>query len=1056
MRIKPSVFAHALKCVVVPLLGVSLSLPHPVAGEEFEPGSDAVRQWVADWTELEGSQKDEWLSDMLEKLPEPEHWADLRRALKEAKDAAPPDATSLERRRFQSGGWLLAYLLGDRDSVLTEVRAVTVDDRDAVEGVHLQRLEWSLSNPDGDAEGTRSRLEVFEEQIAMFEPVDLEEVKAVIGGEENFAILHRLLEARRVFVEKVIKVYEEFEQTKDSEAADSKIKALVEEFENTHRVEQEAIVQTIESPVIQRYLMSLQNEPEEQGPYSPSIHVPDLVTLAGPERAAELINKALRLPLTLVVEPETGPQTLALLKKLAIAGIDEMKQAQWGLVNDLESVALYEALLRKFSQGDETDYFFQRARVQYLFGLVAEGRVDEALALALSGGTLQDGYLSYSALDAVEQSGHADDLWKFLHGWMTARPESGDWSRFNRLSVQLGRQEELKNLVATLAGDGSLAGMSRQQVQLLQADAEMAMDELEKAASRFQAMLVPIGSGPTELAGQMTVVTRLLWLSELQGDRAGFDAARAAGVAILEHLRQHSPEEALDSGADFVSALNSLGRHTEAYQEGQLMMALLSALHEKRAGADKATEDGDAQALSDYTVRNLLGEQLRAAVELGLWDAAWALVDENPWWGARDLRDLASERVTSNSRPVGYYMALVVLQRGDRDSARRILEAQLKSTPGVDAVYEAYLGLVNQEARPFLAKLAAVDRYEERPLIWLGRLQGDAGEWDASIETLQQAINIDPSDGEQGPGDRMRVYANMERAMDAKGDGEKAAFFNNVVKSIRLSETADRWYEIGAFARAIRIYREALGFFADAYCIQSRLAVRLAKEGRMDEAAEHYRRAFELMPDSFGRVESHCFGCEHVFESGESQDIAGRVFTQMLEARPDKPQLHYLLGYLREEQKRHTEAAGHYRRAVALDPLYLNAWEKLGGLQGKVEMSAGEIDDLMLKMLELDPAGRHSYPSLGSVGDLRRLWSALKERDRVLAEIPDFGEVLRLTASAAWLDRNPPDGMESLFGRRGESDFASVIRGHQFVNALQYYVSDAGADMNGEDGESGL
>jgi hypothetical protein len=52
-----------------------------------------------------------------------------------------------------------------------------------------------------------------------------------------------------------------------------------------------------------------------------------------------------------------------------------------------------------------------------------------------------------------------------------------------------------------------------------------------------------------------------------------------------------------------------------------------------------------------------------------------------------------------------------------------------------------------------------------------------------------------------------------------------------------------------------------------------------------------------MMPDSFGRVESHCFGCERAFDGERAQSIAERVFTGIAAKRPDNPQVHYLLGY---------------------------------------------------------------------------------------------------------------------------------------------------------------
>jgi tetratricopeptide (TPR) repeat protein len=395
--------------------------------------------------------------------------------------------------------------------------------------------------------------------------------------------------------------------------------------------------------------------------------------------------------------------------------------------------------------------------------------------------------------------------------------------------------------------------------------------------------------------------------------------------------------------------------------------------------------------------------------------------------------------VASNKRPVNFYVAQVALNLKDKARARRILEAQLVATPGVDAVYEAYIALAPKDALPLLEKLAAADRYEERPLIWRARLELDAKKWDAAAATLQQAITIDPSDGEEGRGDRMRVYAFMAQAVRGKGDAGKAKFFEDVVKSIRLSETADRWFETGAYGHAIGLYRQALGFFQDAYCIQSRLAVRLAAEGKTDEAVEHYRRAFELMPDSFGRVESHCFGCEHVFAGDKSQGVAEQVFTTLLAARPDKPQLHYLMGYLRQEQARQAEAAEYYRKAVELDPLYLNAWAKLAALESKLQFTPTQRDDLQLKLLELDPGHHHSSPNLSRVTDLARLWKSLADAGRVVTALPTVGPLWELKASSAQLAKKGAEAVSGEYSSR-ERDFVSVMLEHPFVEALQIYL----------------
>jgi cytochrome c-type biogenesis protein CcmH/NrfG len=105
--------------------------------------------------------------------------------------------------------------------------------------------------------------------------------------------------------------------------------------------------------------------------------------------------------------------------------------------------------------------------------------------------------------------------------------------------------------------------------------------------------------------------------------------------------------------------------------------------------------------------------------------------------------------------------------------------------------------------------------------------------------------------------------------------------------------------------------------------------VQLSRQGLHEQAAEHYRRAYELMPTSFGRVESHCFGCESVFDGPEPQSIAEQVFQKLVARDPRNPQVHYLQGYLFEEQGRYADALPAFRTAVQIDGDYLNAWRHL-------------------------------------------------------------------------------------------------------------------------------
>ena len=141
------------------------------------------------------------------------------------------------------------------------------------------------------------------------------------------------------------------------------------------------------------------------------------------------------------------------------------------------------------------------------------------------------------------------------------------------------------------------------------------------------------------------------------------------------------------------------------------------------------------------------------------------------------------------------------------------------------------------------------------------------------------------------------------------------------------------------------------------------------------------------MPDSFGRVESHCFGCEGVFNGQLAEKIAERVFVKLVAEQPQNPRVHYLLGYLRESESRPQEALHSFREAVRLDPDYLNAWQKLLRLKDtEPGLTAEERDEAAFEMFRLDPQGRHVHTSVMSVQDLSRLWTVLKENEERIAK----------------------------------------------------------------------
>ncbi len=413
----------------------------------------------------------------------------------------------------------------------------------------------------------------------------------------------------------------------------------------------------------------------------------------------------------------------------------------------------------------------------------------------------------------------------------------------------------------------------------------------------------------------------------------------------------------------------------------------------------------------------------------GHYDDVLDLLTQSPDWNARDVSELFGStpevdavsvmwmHIGASPLPVPFMAARALEAKGEKDRAQKINDALLDQDPGLDRGYELLLDLKGTNAIPRLDELFSRDQFEERPLIWKAHLLRQENRLAEAEKVVRQAIAIDPSDGEEGRGDRMRAYAELADILDAQGNAKDAAFYREVVKSIRLSERADQFYLAGLLKRAIGMYQEALTHFSDAYCIQSRLAIQLAALGENDEAAEHYRRAYELMPDSFGRVESHCFGCEKAFDGARAQSIAEKVFTQLAAERPNKPQVHYLLGYLRSEQERYGEALTNYLTAVQLDPDYLNAWVKAREASDQTLVSPRERDRITFNILRLDPLHRHGSLDFERVSDLKGLWQAV-----TLAashEPPAATNLFALTVSQRVMDKKKEKMDDSTGGGMG-------------------------------------
>ena len=284
--------------------------------------------------------------------------------------------------------------------------------------------------------------------------------------------------------------------------------------------------------------------------------------------------------------------------------------------------------------------------------------------------------------------------------------------------------------------------------------------------------------------------------------------------------------------------------------------------------------------------------------------------------------------------------------------------------------------------RTLLEGLSRLDPYEERPWQWAAESLRREGDLPGAEAAARRALEIDPTDGESPPGDRILSYAILASILEQKGGAEarnEAATLRRVVAAVRAAEKGDVLTELGDLTDAIRFYDEAADLFADAYCVQWRLAERLRATGRADEAVAHYEETFRHMPAQFGQVASLCFGCQGVFSSEESVGAAERILPALAAEPGAGAAVHFLLGMLRNEQGRFEEAAAAYERALEVDPGHFNALRDLLLMRDSVDRPTAEWARLQAQARRLDPFLRNHWEFESKIVDWPGLWRAYEE-----------------------------------------------------------------------------
>ncbi|MCF6311488.1 MAG: tetratricopeptide repeat protein [Verrucomicrobiales bacterium] len=392
----------------------------------------------------------------------------------------------------------------------------------------------------------------------------------------------------------------------------------------------------------------------------------------------------------------------------------------------------------------------------------------------------------------------------------------------------------------------------------------------------------------------------------------------------------------------------------------------------------KENEWGKVRELTDLVMKvdkdedQFVSYHLLAILEL---DGAQALLTALGTLPDRGINDQSTylSLLASKNKELGREVCKALRESGKAAEAEVLLQYLIAASGSYDPYYRDLLEHHREGMKAFLQQVMKYDPFEERPLIWLAHLALKQGKVPQARQWVEKAIALDPSDGDQGKESRMEAYKVLAAVYAAEGNEEKAKFYTDVTKAIREGELADDYLYVGLRNEAIRRYQKALGRFENAYCLQSRLAKTLVEQGRIAEAEQHFVKAFELMPVSFGPVESHCFGCEGAFDDKEARDIAQRVFERVIKTSPDNPRTYYLLGMVFENRGQKEEAFRYYLQAFELDPFYYNCAIKIDRYLWNHPEKLKDHREALQQILKITPY-YHLPKRFANRMDLKQAW----------------------------------------------------------------------------------
>lgn len=257
-----------------------------------------------------------------------------------------------------------------------------------------------------------------------------------------------------------------------------------------------------------------------------------------------------------------------------------------------------------------------------------------------------------------------------------------------------------------------------------------------------------------------------------------------------------------------------------------------------------------------------------------------------------------------------------------------------------------------------------------------------AGQYDKSVQALQQAIEKDPNNQALHASladDYVKLGKIPEAAAEFKKAGQevnekaleqdqKAATANEAFKNLKQAfDAGNQAYASGQYTQAAAMFEKAIPMAKDKNLpvVLSRAADSYAKAKQYDKAVADYQKALELDPTNGGYLNN----LGGIYGAMNKPDLAVQQYQKAAQVDPtNAARYYYNIGATETNAGKEDQAAAAFKKATEIDPNYADAYfleaQALMGKatvdkSGKVVPAPGTVEALQ-SYLKVAPTGQYA------------------------------------------------------------------------------------------------